>query len=181
MKRFGFLFIASLLFLTACAPVFREEIMKNSTLNPSLTELNSAPADFEGKLFLLGGKIINVRTTQDGFVIEAMYLSVNSRGHIGSRDKYEGRFLAILPKEKGMIDPLLFTAGKEVTVAGIYKGIRTQKFDNVEYGYSYFQIIGLRLWEERHYYYGSPYYYGPYPSVYFWYDPWYPHYYRHWR
>lgn len=181
MKRFRFLFIAALLFVTACAPVFREEIMKNSTLNPSLIELNTSPADFEGKLFLFGGRIINTRTTNDGFVIEAMYLPVNSRGHIASRDKYGGRFMAILPKEQGMLDPLLFTAGKQVTIAGIYKGIRTQMIDNLEYGYSYFQIIDLRLWEEKHYYYGAPYYYGPYPSVYFWYDPWYPHYYRHWR
>ena len=181
MKRYGFLFIFVLLFMIACAPVFREEIMKNSTQNPSLTELNSSPANFKDKLFLFGGRIINTRTTKDGFVIEAMYLPVNYRGHIASSDKYEGRFLAILPKEKGILDPLLFRPGKEVTIAGIYKGIRTQKIDNLEYGYGYFQIVGIRLWEDKVYYYGAPYYYGPYPAAYFWYDPWWPHHHRHWR
>jgi outer membrane lipoprotein len=175
--------IAALIFLTACAPVFREEIMKNSTLNPSLIELNSAPGDFGGRLYLFGGKIVNLRTTKDGYVIEAMFMPVNSRGHIHHHDKYEGRFLAILPKEKGILDPLLFTSGKEVTIAGIYRGIRTQMQDKLEYGYSYFEIAAIRLWEERVYYYAPAYYYGPYPypSTYIWYDPWWPHYHHRWR
>jgi|WetSurMetagenome_2_1015567.scaffolds.fasta_scaffold00354_11 outer membrane lipoprotein len=179
MKSFRFILIAALLFVTACAPVFREEIMKNSTLNPSLPELNSKPADFDGRMYILGGRILNTRSTEDGIVIEAMSLLVDSRGHIDYSDRYRGRFMAIMPKGKGMLDPLIFSSGKDVTIAGIYKGIRTGMIDKLEYSYSYFEIVGIRLWE-RAAYYSGPVYYAPYPSYYYWYGPGYYHHYRHW-
>jgi len=176
MKYVRYILIASLLFFVACAPVFKDEIMKNSTINPSPIELNASPASFEGKMYIFGGKIINLRTTPDGYVIEAMFLPVDSRGKIDDGDNYIGRFLAILPKEKGILDPLIFKAGRDVSIAGIYRGIRTQKSDNIENTYSYFEIAAIRLWEERAYY-SSPFIYYPYPQLYWWYGP---NYYR-WR
>ena len=170
MKYGRYILIASLLFIVSCAPVFNEEIMKNSTINPQPNALNASPASFEGKMYIFGGRIINLRTTPDGYVIEALFLPVNSRGKIEEGDKYIGRFLAILPKEKGMLDPLIFKPGRDVSVAGIYRGIRTQKSDNIENAYSYFEIQAIRLWEER-VYYGSPIIYYPYPQLYWWYGP----------
>jgi outer membrane lipoprotein len=170
MKMLRYILIFSLLFLISCAPVFKEEIMSNSTLNPMPNELNASPASFQGKMYIFGGRIVNTRTTKDGFVIEAIFLNVDSRGQIDENNKYIGRFLAILPKDKGMIDPLIFRTGKDVTIAGIYKGIRTQLMDKLDYSYSYFEIVAIRLWEEKAYYYG-PVMYVPYPQLYWWYSP----------
>lgn len=177
MKRYAFLIIAALLLLTACAPVFREDIMKNATLNPSLSGLNADPLHFEDKLYIFGGKIINTRVTKDGSLIEALYAPVNSRGYFQDTYKLEGRFLALLPKEYGILDPLIFKKDREITIAAVYKGVRTERLDEIDYPYSYFQIVEIRLWEERQYY-PPPYY--PYP---YWYDPWYDPWYRHhwWR
>ena len=180
MKRFPFLLLAALLLITACAPVFREDIMKSATLNPSLSELNAAPVMFEGKLYILGGKIVNTRVTKDGSLIEAIYAPVDSRGYL--KDYVRSiRFLALYPKEKGILDPIIFRKDREITIAGIYKGTRTERLDEMNYPYGYFEIVDFHLWEDPLYY---PAYY-PYPYEWYdpWYEPWYDPWYRHhwWR
>jgi outer membrane lipoprotein len=170
MKQIRFILITALFFLTACAPVFREEIMKNATLNPSLAELNAAPSSFEGRMFIIGGRIISSSATEEGVVLEALYLPVDSRGYIDFYEKYRGRFLAIMPKSRGILDPLIFVTGRDVTIAGTYRGVRKGMIDKLEFSYSYFEIVGIRLWEESYYYYGSP-FYDPYPYYFFWYGP----------
>lgn len=166
MRRYSIILAAALLLLTSCAPVFREEIMKNATLNPSLAKLNEQSLMNEGKLYVFGGKIINTRVTKDGSLIEAIYVPVNSRGYL--KDYMQSiRFLALLPKEKGILDPMIFGKNREITIAGIYKGIRTETLDEIRYPYAYFEIVDFHLWEERVYYEPA------YPYPYWWYDPWY--------
>jgi outer membrane lipoprotein len=178
MKRFGFIIFAALLFATACAPVFREDIMRNSTLNPSLSQLNATPASFEGRMYILGGKIISITSTEEGSLVEAMYLPVDSRGFIDYTDTYRGRFMAIMPKGKGLLDPLIFRPGKDVTIAGIYKGIKTGMIDKLEISYSYFEIVQILLWEDSAYFYTGP-YIAPYPSYWYWYGLPYYHYHHY--
>jgi outer membrane lipoprotein len=163
-----------MLFMVACVPVFREEVMKNATLNPPLAELNSNPLMFEGKLYILGGKIVSVRVTKEGSLIDAIYAPVDSRGYLKDYVK-SVRFLALYPKEQGILAPLIFRKDREITIAGIYKGTRVGRLDELDYSYGYFEIVDFRLWEEPRYY---PDYY-PYP--YWWYDPWCDPWYRYHR
>ena len=149
--------------------------MKNATLNPSLAGLNADPLFFEGKLYIFGGKVINARLTKEGSQIEALYVPVNSRGYFDDYYRTDGRFLALLPKDRGILDPLIFKANREITIAAVYKGVRTERLEGMEYPYGYFEIVGIRLWAERAYY--PPYY--PYP--YWYYDPWYEPWNRHQR
>lgn len=119
VKIFPFLLLEALLQITACAPVFREDIMRSATLNPSLSELTAAPVMFEDKLYILGGKIVNTRVTKDGSMIKAIYAPVDSRGYL--KDHVRSiRFLALSPKEKGILDPIIFRKDREITIAGIY-------------------------------------------------------------
>jgi outer membrane lipoprotein len=174
MKRYFLVLIAVLLFMPTCVPVFREDIMKNATLNPPLSELNSDPRMFEGKLYILGGKIISVRVTKDGSLMEAIYAPVDTRGYL--QDYVRSiRFLALYSKERGILDPLIFRKDRDITIAGIYKGTRTGRLEEMDYPYGYFEIVDFRLWDEPQYY---PAYYS-YP--YGWYDPWYDPWYRHHR
>ncbi len=172
MKQFPLFLIVSIFLITACAPVFREEIMKQATLNPSLGELNRDPMLYEGKLYILGGTIVNTKVTKEGSLIEAVYTPVDSRGYL--QDYIQSvRFIALYPRNKGILDPLIFAKAREITIAGIYKGVRTATLDEIEYPFSYFEIVEFHLWEIRY-----PDYY-PYPYWWYdpWYDPWYPH---HW-
>jgi len=64
------------------SPCLQGRYHEDATLNPSLSELNSAPVMFEGKLYILGGQIVNTRVTKDGSLIEAIYVPVDSRGYL---------------------------------------------------------------------------------------------------
>ncbi|MCE5194567.1 MAG: Slp family lipoprotein [Nitrospiraceae bacterium] len=174
MKRYFFLVITLFILLPACRPVISRNVMDMAAFNPSLADLNASSASFKGNLFVFGGKIINTRLTKDGSLIEALYVSVSSKGYIKDYDKQSLRFLALMPKEKGILDPLIFKKDMEITIAAIYRGTKTEKLEELDYQYSYFEITEIYLWQEQQYNFR----YDPYP---FWlYDPWYyPRYPRH--
>ncbi len=169
MKKHCFIVfsIVITLFLLCCAPVLRKELMDLSIRDVLLAEIKKNPDLYKGKLFAFGGIIVNTKVTAEGSLIEALYVSVNSRGYFKGISSSNGRFLALFPKESGFLDPMIFRSKREITLAGEFMGIRVGTIDETEYLYPFFRIVELYLWEERsNYYYVMPPYYAPYP--YYW-------------
>jgi outer membrane lipoprotein len=158
--------------LSSCAPVLSRDVMKQALQDVPLSAVRQAPAAYAGKIFILGGMIVETRVTAKGSLIEALSLPIDSYGYLKYQGSSEGRYLALLPTEKGMLDPAIFAKGREITVAGEFRELRKGKIDEVEYVYPLFEIRELYLWQERRDYYAYPGYpwYG-YP--YWYYDPWY--------
>jgi outer membrane lipoprotein len=184
MKKILLLLLVSVLTLS-CAPVLRKDIMDASSISVPFPKLKENSPVHKGKLFILGGTIVNTKVTDEGSLIEAIYIPVDSRGYLRGSEYAEGRFLALYAREGGFLDPLIYSRGREITLAGEYAGIRTGKIGEVEYTYPFFETKDIYLWEERVYYpppYYSPFYYYPYP---YWLDyPWWRHryypYYPYW-
>jgi len=175
MRKLIFI-IFGVLMLSSCAPVLRQDIMDKAVREFSLSDLRTNPDPYKGKLFVLGGSIANTKITAAGSQIEALYVPVDSKGYLEDVEpsSTDGRFLAILPKGKGTLDPLIYRKGRDITVAGDFLGTQSGKIDEAEYIYPVFEIVQIYLWKEREYY---PYYY-PYPYYYsypYWgYYPWRP-------
>jgi outer membrane lipoprotein len=173
-----FFIIFSMLILSSCAPVLRQDIMETGIKEFSLSDMRSNPDIYQGKLFILGGSIVNTKLTQEGSQVEALYIPVDSRGYLKDVEPLssDGRFLAILHKEQGTLDPLIYRKGRDITLAGEFSETRSGKIDEMEYIYPVFNIKEIYLWKEREYYpgYYYPGYYYPYPYAYpyGWYDPW---------
>ena len=170
-----FFIIFGVLLLSSCAPVLQQDIMDRATREFSLSDIKNNPEAYKGSLFVLGGSIVNTKLTAKGSQIEALYIPVDSRGYLKDVElsSSDGRFLAIFPKERGTLDPLIYRKGRDITVAGEFLGTQSGKIDEAEYIYPVFGIVQIYLWKEREYY---PYYY-PYPPYYsypYWwyYDPW---------
>jgi outer membrane lipoprotein len=163
------LLVVSLL-LFSCAPVLRKDLMDSAVRDFSFSDLKQNPEIYKGRLFVLGGIIANTKATAEGSLIEALYVPVDSRGHLKELGTSHARFLALLPKESGFLDPMIFRPDREITLAGEFIGTREGKIDEMEYRYLFFRIEEVYLWEEKTYY--SPYYYDPYPwdYPYWWYD-----------
>jgi outer membrane lipoprotein len=166
-----FLTAVSSLILFSCAPVLNRQLMYEGVRNVPFSQLREAPDAYRGKLFILGGLVVETRFTGKGSQIEALYVPVDSYGYLKETERSMGRFLAIYPREKGLLDPLVYKTGREITLAGEFLEIRKGKIDEMDYAYPVFEIKQIYLWEERkeYYYPFYPYYY-PYP--YWWYDPW---------
>jgi outer membrane lipoprotein len=155
--------------LASCAPVLRKDYMEAGIRDIPLSKLKQDPEQFKGRLFILGGIIVNTKLTNKGSLIEAIHVKVDSRGYLeGGTD---GRFLALYPKEAGMLDPQIYHKGRRVTLAAEFAGERTGKIDETKYVFPLFIIKDYHLWEERRYYYPGPSYYYPYPYFYWWDSP----------
>jgi outer membrane lipoprotein len=165
-----------LLVLAACSPALDRSLMEQGAREFRLSHLTETPEVFKDHLFILGGVIIETRLVAEGSQVEALYVPVDRYGNLGGSSTYEGRFIALLPRAKGLLDPMIYKKGREITIAGDFTGVRKGKIDEMEYLYPVFEIRQLHLWEERRDYYwpygyGYPYYYPTY-----WYpwcsDPW---------
>ena len=172
MKRLLIIAAASMA-LFSCAPVLQRGLMEQGIREASLSHLREAPDAYKGKLFILGGVIVETRFIANGSQIEALFVPVNTYGYLRDAEHAGGRFLAFYPKTKGLLDPLIYKKGREITLAGEFIELRPGKIDELEYTYPVFEIRQIYLWEERRDYYYMPYYRYPYPYLYPWcHDPW---------
>ncbi len=169
MKR-ALLSIIALVVLAACAPVLDQQLMRAGTREVPFNRLEAAPTEYKGRLYILGGMIVGTRLTEAGSQIEALYAPVDSRGYLEEGGQLRGRFFAIYPRSKGMLDPEIYRKGRQITLAGEFVDVKKGKIDEMEYLYPVFEIKQIYLWSEyRHYDYPPyPYYYSP-PFLY---DPW---------
>ncbi len=186
MKRtstFLFLpFACSLILLSCARPVLHKSYLIEGDRKVSFAALREYPDQFKGKLFIFGGVIVHTRLLEAGSEIEAMHVPVDRSGYFAESGLSEGRFLAILPKEAGLLDPAIFRKGRRVTLAAEFAGIINGKIDEMEYAYPDFRIKQIYLWPRERYYYAPPYYYDPwfYPFPYYYWGPWWSsHYYRY--
>ena len=163
--------------------------MREGSREASFQLLRENPNGYLGRLFILGGLIVDTKVTAAGSQIEAMHVPVDGSGYFKESGRSEGRFLAILTEHGTMLDPEVYHRGRRVTLAGEFVELREGRIDEMEYVYPVFRIKQIYLWpEERPYYYYDPwfypyYYWDPwfYPYPYYYWDPWwrYPYYYRY--
>ena len=116
---------------------------------------------WRNQLFILGGTIVSTRYTEEGSLVEAIYVSVNSVGYLQPPSLLTRRFLAIYPIEKGVLDPVIYRKDKGITIAGIFLENRIGFIDGASYTYPTFTIEDIYLWEQRNYYSY------PYPPLFF--------------
>jgi outer membrane lipoprotein len=166
MKRIVLL-MSAIMVLTACSPVLDRELMKQGLRDVPFSQLRAAPDTFKGKLFILGGIIVGARFTETGLLIEALYIPVDSSGYLEEGEHSHGRFLAFYPKSSGLLDPIVYRKGREITLAAEFLETKKGKIDDMEYIYPVFEIRQIYLWDEMRHYYNYPYYNYPYDPFYY--------------
>lgn len=157
-----------LIFLFACAPpVLKKEVLEEAKIAiPS--EIKADPDAAKGRLFVLGGILVNVKNQTEGSIIEGIFAIADKKGYL-KEGQYAGRFIA---KSREFLDPMIYKAGRSVTIAGEFTGFEKGKIGEMEYDYPVFNIKELYLWpEDKPYLVPPPWWYDPwyYP---WWYDPW---------
>lgn len=164
------------LFMFSCAPVLTRDLMQKGIYSTNLSEIKQYPVLNRGKLFILGGIIVKTTLTKEGSLIEAIFVPVNSWGYLKGYTTTNERFLALY-RGKDLLDPLIYSEKREITLAGEFIEIRKGNIGEMEYDYPLFEIKQIYLWEE----YKEPGYnsYPPYyPPPYYRYRhfPYYPYY-----
>lgn len=172
MKRLS---VVLVLFLCAsCASAINKDLLREGTRNPDLGALVQTPDLFRSKLFILGGIIARTTLTPQGSEVEALYTPVDSLGYTERPGKSAMRYLAVYPKEKGTLDPLIYRRGRNITMAGVFTGIEKGVVDKMEYTFPVFRIEEIHLAEEVRYA-------QPYPAYPYWDPYWGPYWGPGWR
>jgi len=148
----------------SCAPtIIHPDLMRQSRLNLPFEELRDNPIPFENRLFVFGAKIAETRLIEEGSLIEAVYILVDDYGIPRNSSYPSKRVRALYPRQYGYLDPLVFEKGRFVTIAGIFKGLKHGKIEELNYVFPYFQIEEIYLWDKvRVYPYFYPRFYDPF-------------------
>lgn len=148
--------------LLAGCGVLSREVRREAVSLPGFAALRENPVPFEGKVVILGGEIIEVRNRAEDTTLLVLERPLG----LGERPKTDapsgGRFMVRFAE---YLDPVLFSAGRNITVAGKVAGERTENVGEAPYRYVLLEGQEIHIWQEPSY--------APYPSWYP-YDPWYP-------
>lgn len=182
MRLFPAIYVFCVIVLFSCAPVLNRSSMQEGERKVSFNALRNSPGEFKGKSFVFGGVIVRARLTQEGSELEVLHVPVDRYGYFEERGRSEGRFLAVMHSNQGMLDPEVYKKGRRITLAAQFQEVRKGRIDEIEYAYPVFLIRDIHLWSrERRY--APVYYYDPwfYPFPYYYRDPWwsYPYYYNY--
>ena len=155
-----FCLISLLMLFTGCTQAISDSIMKQVNPGIRFIDLQRDPQAYEGQMVLLAGVIVKTTHESNGkTVIEAYQTQMDFEQRPENLDVSQGRFLA---EYDGFLDGDIYAKGREITVAGRFKGVKVLKLGQMEYPYPYLQIKEIHLWERE----VPRAYYDPYP--------WYP-------
>jgi outer membrane lipoprotein len=145
MNRF-LLFICISIVFSGCAHVVSKEMRDRAELGISPDLVFQDPDSFKGRVIILGGFIVRTMGADGGSYIEVVQNPLDSSGRPGDRDISAGRFLIF---SEGHVDSSIYSAGREVTVAGEVLGKKTLPVNGAEYGYPVIKSEELHLIKER--------------------------------
>jgi outer membrane lipoprotein len=130
------------LLLAGCATVPAPLQGEYAAVHPA----GAAERGVPGERVRWGGQLVSVHNeaTHSCFEIVGKALAVDGRPLV--RDRSEGRFIAC---RAGFYDPAVFTAGRELTLAGTITGFETRRIDDYEYRYPRVAADVIYLWPER--------------------------------
>jgi len=158
--------LGGMAWLAGCASV-PEPLRAGPEQSPDAAAVRLAPEQYRGSAVRWGGVIVAVENGPTQSEVEVVSRPLGSNTRPLETDQTAGRFIARIG---GFIDPVNFSAGREISVVGVVEGVEQRKIGSYPYSYPVVNASGYYLWPER----PPP---APYPYYYYspFYDPWYPY------
>ena len=106
----------------------------------------AAERGVSGERVRWGGQVVGVHNEAAQSCFEIVGKALSTDGRPVARDRSEGRFIAC---RAGFYDPAVFTAGREVTIAGTVTGFEARRIGDYDYRYPRVAADVIYLWPER--------------------------------
>lgn len=145
MKYLPWIILLVIVSVAGCAPVISKNLLQQVDTNVTFESVLENPESYKQKIVVWGGEIISTQNRQEGTVIEVLQKPLQYGHQPTSGDASGGRFLALYD---GYLDSAVYSNGREVTVAGMVTGRRTQRLDEIDYVYPLITVKELHLWAE---------------------------------
>jgi outer membrane lipoprotein len=92
---------------------------------------------------MLGGDIVSIRNLTEGTLLEMLQKPLDATDRPLDTDQTEGRFMALCD---GHLDPAVYSKGRQVTLAGLVLGTRTDTVGEITYVYPLLACLEVYLW-----------------------------------
>ncbi len=156
-----FALLPPILLAAGCGSPISKSVRKAADPEISFGQLRQQPSAYEGRVVLLGGEIIRADNRQEGTTIEVLQKRLDRRSRPRDEDETGGRFRVFADR---FLDPVVYSPGRRITVAGTVLGGCTEKIGEVDYVYPVLRAREICLWQDRP---QSVILY-PYPVWYYW-------------
>jgi outer membrane lipoprotein len=160
--------VVLVLLSAACATSLPEPIRVPPSIDLSLAAAREMPEAHTGQRVRWGGRIASVENRAAETWVDIVARELDSNGRPRDTDQSLGRYIARVP---GFLDPAVYSASRDVTVAGAIDGVIVRNIGEYAYRYVLVKADTIHLWEPRvvrRDVYRAP-YYDP-----FWHDPFWP-------
>jgi outer membrane lipoprotein len=128
--------------VSGCAHVVSKDLRDAAEKAVPVIELFRNPVAYQGRIFILGGTIVNSSNSPEGTYIEVIEKPLDYRGRPEHTDISRGRFIVLY---EGYLDPSIFSSGRAITVAGEVLGTKVRQLGQIEYPYLFMKSRGLYL------------------------------------
>lgn len=146
-----------ILLLTGCAPIISQEVLRDVDKDLPFQAVLRNPDHFRGKTILLGGRIIETTPLEGKTRVTVLQYPLGFRDKPSVDSASEGRFIA---EAQGFLDPVVYSTGRQVTVAGIVDGKEVLPIGEISYTYPIVTSRELYLWPVDDYFYLPQFYIG---------------------
>jgi outer membrane lipoprotein len=150
------LLLGGLLILSSCAESAHQvkrntlyidvppELEKQIDASVNFVDLQAAPANYVGRVVMVGGVVVRAKRTKDQTEIEVLQLPTEGGApSTTERLRSEGRFLAV---QEAFLDPATVPPSTPITVIGVVSGSTTRPLDETDYTYPILEIKHLVDW-----------------------------------
>ncbi|MCE5313267.1 MAG: Slp family lipoprotein [Nitrospiraceae bacterium] len=134
-----------ILLVAGCAHVISKEVLTSAGPQPPSEKLFANPDIFKGKTVIVGGVIASSKNTADGTYIEVVSKPLSSTGRPQKTDTSYGRFII---RYTGFLETSVYAKDREITVAGIVNGTKTEKLGEIDYRYLLITAREIYLFEK---------------------------------
>jgi outer membrane lipoprotein len=139
--------------LTACT-VMSARTMAEADPPLPFPMLAAKAGDFEGRVVILGGYVIEVRNRGQQTVLVVLQAPLGSGQEPIDADRSQGRFMV---RHDRFLDPEVFTKGRKITVGGVVQGVTPETIGEEPYNYLTLVSHEIFLWEREEYLPGPSY------------------------
>lgn len=135
--------ISFIMLMMGCAVGISRQSRSKVTYKGSFSSLQKTPDVYKGEVVMLGGRIIETKTSSPLSELTILQLALGSGGWPVDPDQSQGRFIV---QTKQILDPAVYQKDMLITVVGTLKGSKVLSIGGFDYTYPLVEPIEIKLW-----------------------------------
>jgi len=135
-----------MMLVTGCAAGISQQSRAKVTYTGSFSALQKTPDAYKGEVILLGGRIIEAKTSPPLSELHVLKLALGTSDRPVISDQSEGRFIV---QTNQFLDPAVYQKDMLLTVVGTLKGSKVLPIGGFEYTYPLVEPIEIKLWPKE--------------------------------